>query len=70
MKYKKIYITSLHMRHGGVEMVISSLANALVRRGFEVEILCTYDFGTVAYPLDSAVKITYLTNVLPNKDSF
>lgn len=70
MKNKKIYITSLHMRHGGVEMVISSLANALVRRGFEVEILCTYDFGTVAYPLDSAVKITYLTNVLPNKEAF
>lgn len=70
MNIKKIYITSLHMKHGGVEKVISSLANAFVRRGFEVEILCTYNFGKPAYPIDSKVRITYLTDVLPNKESF
>ena len=31
---KKIYITSLHLMHGGVEMAITALSNALVRRGF------------------------------------
>lgn len=67
---KKIYITALHMRHGGVEMAITSLANAFVKRGYDVEILCTYDFGTCAYPPDERVRIKYLTNVLPNKESF
>lgn len=64
---EKIYITALHMKHGGVELVIASLANAFAELGHEVEILCTYDFGEVAYHIDPAVKITYLTGVLPNR---
>ncbi|WP_461811869.1 glycosyltransferase [Faecalimonas sp.] len=64
---KKIYITSLHLKHGGIEMAITLLANALVKRGYEVEILNTYHLDEPAYELDSRVTITYLTNVYPNR---
>lgn len=67
---KKIYITSLHLMHGGVEMAITNLSNALVRRGYEVELLCTYDLGEPAYPLDERVRINYLTDVRPNREEF
>ena len=67
---KKIYITSLHLSHGGIEMAITALSNALVRRGYEVEILCTYHLGEPAYPLDSRVQVTYLTDVKPNREEF
>lgn len=67
---KKIYITSLHLDHGGIEMAISSLANALVKRDYEVEILCTYNLGESVYYLDDKVTVTYLTEVKPNKKAF
>lgn len=67
---KKIYITSLHLMHGGVEMAVTALSNALVRRGYEVEILCTYNLGAPAYPLDSRVQVNYLTKVSPNREEF
>ena len=67
---KTVYITSLHLQHGGVEMAIASLANALIKRGYSVEILCTYNLGEPAYPIDSRVNITYLTDVHPNRDEF
>ena len=67
---KKVYITSLHLQHGGVEMAITLLANALVKRGYEVEILCTYNLGTPVYKLDARVNVLYLTNVHPNKEEF
>ena len=67
---QKLYFTCLHLNHGGVEMAISLLSNALSKRGFDVEILCTYNFGAPAYELDSKVKVTYLTDVLPNKEAF
>ncbi|MBQ3559392.1 MAG: glycosyltransferase [Agathobacter sp.] len=63
----KIYITSLHMMHGGMEMAITLLANALVKKEYEVEILSTYNLGEPVYELDERVKITYLTEVRPNK---
>lgn len=67
---KKIYITCLHLNHGGVEMAISLLSNALSKHGFDIEILCTYHFGEPAYYIDPKVKITYLTKVLPNREEF
>lgn len=67
---KKIYITSLHMMHGGVEMAISLQANAFVKRGYDVEILCIYNLGEPVYKLDDRVKLTYLSNVHPNKEEF
>lgn len=67
---EKIYITSLHMKHGGVEMAIAMLSNALVKRGYDVEILNIYKLGKPAYELDSRVKVTYLTDVHPNREEF
>ncbi len=67
---KKIHITALHLMHGGVEMAITALSNALVRRGYDVEILCTYNLGEPAYPLDELVQVRYLTDVHPNRDEF
>ena len=67
---KKIYITSLHLMHGGVEMAVTALSNALVRRDYQVEILCTYNLGEPAYPLDSRVQVRYLTDVHPNREEF
>lgn len=66
----KVYITSLHMKHGGIEMAITLLANALVNRGYEVEILNTYRIGEPAYELDDRVQVTYLTDVQPNREAF
>ena len=67
---KKIYITSLHLQHGGVEMAITLLANALVKRGYAVEILCIYHLGEPVYEMDDRVKVTYLSNVHPNREEF
>ncbi len=67
---KKIYITALHLKHGGVEMAISLLADAFARRGYEVEILCIYNLGQPAYEISADVKITYLTCVAPNREEF
>ncbi len=67
---KKIYITSLHMRHGGVEMAITLLANALDKMGYRVEILCTYHLGEPVYRLNEGVQIKYLTDVHPNREEF
>lgn len=67
---KKVYITALHMRHGGIEMAISLLSNALTRKGYEVHILSSYNLGEPAYKLDSKVHIHYLTNVVPNREAF
>ncbi|MDO5784596.1 MAG: polysaccharide pyruvyl transferase CsaB [Eubacteriales bacterium] len=67
---RKVYLTSLHLKHGGVEMVIATLANALVKQGFDVEVLCTYRLGEPAYPMDERVQITYLTEDSPNRQEF
>lgn len=66
----KVYITSLHLKHGGVEMAITLLANALVKRSYDVEILCIYNLGEPVYKLDDRVKVRYLTNVKPNREEF
>lgn len=65
-----IYITCLHLMHGGVENVITSLANALLEKGYSVTILCTYRLGEPVYPLDRRVKIQYLTDRKPNREEF
>lgn len=67
---KKIYITCLHLLHGGVENVISNLANAFIERGMQVTILCTYHLGTPAYALHPDVQIEYLTSLHPNREAF
>lgn len=65
----KIYLTSLHLMHGGTEFVVVQLANAFVEKGFDVTILCTYHLGQPAYPLDARVKVDYLTRLKPNRDA-
>ncbi|WP_159636254.1 glycosyltransferase [Erysipelothrix anatis] len=65
---KKIYITSLHFKHGGVENVIASISNLFIETGYSVEILCIYDLGKPAYKINDDVKITYLTNLKPNRE--
>jgi glycosyltransferase involved in cell wall biosynthesis len=67
---KSIYITALHLQHGGVEMAISLLANAFVRRGYDVNILSVYNLGEPAYKLDKRIKVSYLTEVIPNREAF
>lgn len=65
---KKIYITALHMLHGGVELAIANLSDALAALGYDVEILCVYNLGAPAYK--TRAKITYLTDFHPNKKEF
>lgn len=67
---KKVYITALHMQHGGIEMAISLLSNALAKRGYVVTILSVYNLGDVAYKLEPNVKVHYLTKVAPNRTAF
>lgn len=67
---KRVYITALHMQHGGIEMAISLLSNALAKRGYVVTILSVYNLGEVAYRLEPNVEVQYLTNVAPNRTEF
>ena len=67
---KRVYITALHMQHGGIEMAISLLSNALAKRGYIVTILSVYNLGEVAYRLEPNVEVQYLTNVAPNRTEF
>lgn len=67
---KKIYITALHLMHGGIEMAISNLSNAFANRGFDVTILAVYNLGEPAYRLNEKVKVEYLTDSHPNKAEF
>ena len=67
---KEIYITALHLLHGGVEMAISLMSNAFVKRGYSVTILSLYNLGKPAYPISPEVKIEYLTEVHPNREEF
>lgn len=67
---KDIYITALHLAHGGVEMAISLMSNAFVKKGYNVTILSIYNLGEPAYSILPEVKIEYLTDVRPNKEEF
>lgn len=67
---KDIYITALHLAHGGVEMAISLMSNAFVKKGYNVTILSLYNLGEPAYSILPEVKIEYLTDVKPNRQEF
>lgn len=66
---KKIYITSRHLGHGGIEKIICNLSNLFIEMNYDVEILCTYFYREPVYYLDNKVKITYLTDQLPRKNT-
>ncbi len=67
---KQIYITALHLAHGGVEMAISLMSNAFVKKGYDVTILSLYNLCKPAYSISPEVKIEYLTDVKPNREEF
>lgn len=67
---KNIYITSLHLQQGGVQIMVTQMADAFVRMGYKVHILCTYNLGAPAYPLNDEVELIYLTDYRPNRDEF
>lgn len=67
---KTVFITCLHLKHGGVEKAIASLANALTEEDYQVIILCTYRLCEPAYKMNSKVRIRYLTSRKPNRDAF
>lgn len=67
---KDIYITALHLAHGGVEMAISLMSNAFVKKGYNVTVLSLYNLGEPAYSILPEVKIEYLTDVKPNRQEF
>lgn len=64
---KKITILALHLGYGGVENAVTSLANLLCNN-YEVEILSVYRlYNEPAFKLDDKVKVTYISNIKPNK---
>ncbi len=64
---KKITILALHMGYGGIENAVATLANLLCEK-YDVEILSVYRlYNEPVYDLDNRIKVTYISNVKPNK---
>ncbi len=64
---KKITILALHLGYGGIENAVVTLANTLVLK-YDVEILSVYRlYNEPVYKLDEKVKVTYVSNIKPNK---
>lgn len=69
-KKDKIAILGLHLNYGGVEKAIVNQANSFVDK-YDVELVITYKLQKEpVFPVNSNVKITYLTDVVPNKEKF
>ncbi len=67
---KKVAILGLHLGYGGVEQSIVNLANMLCEK-YEVELVITYQVvEEVPYKINQKVKITYLTDLKPNREEF
>ena len=67
---EKVTILMLHLQHGGIEKQTITLANQL-SNDYDVEIISVYSmFKEPAYPIDDRVKVTYLMNDAPNRDTF
>lgn len=65
---KKITFLALHLGYGGIEKCISNVANLLCD-DYEIEILTTYKlYDEPKYPFNKKIKITYLTDVKPNRE--
>lgn len=66
----KISILSLHLGYGGIERSIVNQANMLCKN-FVVEIVVLYKLRDEGqYILNDKVKVTYLSNIEPNKKAF
>ena len=67
---EKITFLALHLGYGGIEKCISDVANMLVN-DYEIEILSTYKvYDDPIFKLNKNIKITYLTNLKPNRKEF
>lgn len=67
---QKVTILSLHLRVGGIEKAICSLANMLVD-DYDVEIVNVYKLCEPSFYIDPRVKVRYLsTDLAPNKEEF
>ena len=67
---KKIAILGLHLNYGGVEQAIVNQANFLCEK-YEVELVIFYKLlDKPAFEIDSRVKVTYLTELKPNREEF
>lgn len=65
----KINFYVLHLKHGGVESSVADWANMLCRQ-FDIEIISFYKFKhNMSSEMNKSIKITYLTNFTPNKES-
>lgn len=65
---QKVTLLSLHLRVGGIEKAICSLANMLVD-DYDVEIVNVYKLCEPSFYIDERVKVTYLsTDLRPNKE--
>lgn len=64
---KKVTILALHLGYGGIENAVVTLANTLVSK-YNVEILSVYRlYNEPVYKLDEKVKVSYISNIKPNK---
>lgn len=68
---KKVTILSLHMKIGGIEKAICTVANMLVE-DYDVEIINVYNLvDTPSFWIDERVEVKYLSNdLVPNKERF
>ncbi|MBR1416850.1 MAG: glycosyltransferase [Bacilli bacterium] len=67
---KKLTILALHLGYGGIEKCISEVSN-LLSNDFNIEILSIYKlYGKEVYKFNNNIKITYLTNIKPNRYEF
>ena len=67
---KRVVILALHLGYGGIERAISDLTNSLVD-DYIVEIVSTYKvYDKPVNRLDRRVKVTYLSDLKPNKKEF
>lgn len=58
---KTVYFILQHLCTGGVEICVTNVANALVRRGYQVVFLSLLQNNELAEIIDPLVKIDYLT---------
>jgi glycosyltransferase involved in cell wall biosynthesis len=67
---KNVTILALHLGVGGIESCIVKVAN-LLSKTCQVTIVVTYKtIDVIPYPLDSHVKVIYLTDLKPNREEF
>lgn len=66
---KKIAFLMLHLKYGGIEKQVATLANSLVSK-YEVEIISLYDTlnSKSFYKLDDRIKLWFIFPYGPNKE--